>query len=482
MSAPSSSSTQPSRALTTTTPTSNSTYTVQATALEDGTVREVLTLADSHAPDEVPEDGTHSTATGSSTSSAAFFRNDGSITRDKRPAEADAEPDLPIQRPRLGPLHRRTADDGHFKVTIGDTLADPHSDTRYTLEAVLGAGTWANFVRATESPSGRVVALKVSRALERYREGCSHEVEIVRYLEQYEQQQHLDAISRIHSAFEVEGHPVHVVPLLTTSLYKYLKGNSYQPFPLLHVQLLMSQTLHIIHTCHRAGITHTDLRPENLLLTSASSDEITRSNGNKYKMLRDPQIHILDFSGATRDDEYHASLISTRHYRAPEVILSMGWSHSADMWSLGCIFAELVLGKDVFPIHDDFEHLVLAQRLVGHMSLDFARRAKGSVLPECTWFERSTAPEHAALRRPPWVLRAPAAHPPLLDVPDFDRLASLEVNLRRALGDEPLASLVVELITSLLRWEPTQRLTASQALAHPFFSASIPLAPPPFCR
>lgn len=57
---------------------------------------------------------------------------------------------------------------------------------------------------------------------------------------------------------------------------------------------------------------------------------------------------MIDFGGATFDYDYKSSLINTRQYRAPEVILGLGWSTPSDMWSVGCILMELYVGELLF--------------------------------------------------------------------------------------------------------------------------------------
>ena len=63
--------------------------------------------------------------------------------------------------------------------------------------------------------------------------------------------------------------------------------------------------------------------------------------------------------GATYDDEKKSSIVNTRQYRAPEVILGCGWSFPSDLWSAGCIIAELYRGELLFGTHDNEEHLAL---------------------------------------------------------------------------------------------------------------------------
>ena len=61
-------------------------------------------------------------------------------------------------------------------------------------------------------------------------------------------------------------------------------------------------------------------------------------------MPENSDIKVIDFGSATFDDQYHSSIVSTRHYRAPEVILGLGWTFPCDIWSVGCILVELATG------------------------------------------------------------------------------------------------------------------------------------------
>lgn len=57
---------------------------------------------------------------------------------------------------------------------------------------------------------------------------------------------------------------------------------------------------------------------------------------------------VIDFGGATYEHDSHASVVNTRQYRAPEVILGLRWLYPSDLWSVGCIIAELFLGDLLF--------------------------------------------------------------------------------------------------------------------------------------
>jgi len=81
--------------------------------------------------------------------------------------------------------------------------------------------------------------------------------------------------------------------------------------------------------------------------------------------LRRTDIQLIDFGSAIYQHYSHPDLVSTRHYRAPEIILGLPWSYPIDMWSIGCILAELYLGKQVFSTHSNGEHLALICKFLG---------------------------------------------------------------------------------------------------------------------
>lgn len=81
-------------------------------------------------------------------------------------------------------------------------------------------------------------------------------------------------------------------------------------------------------------------------------------------MLLDTEIRLIDFGSATFQDEYHSSVVSTRHYRAPEIILGLGWSFPCDIWSIGCILVEFFTGDALFQTHDNLEHLAMMEAVV----------------------------------------------------------------------------------------------------------------------
>ena len=150
--------------------------------------------------------------------------------------------------------------------------------------------------------------------------------------------------------FTYRNHVCIVSELLGQSVFDFLKDNEFHPFPCKDIwsfakQLLRSVAceceagswplISLTHppplclVLHRLGLVHTDLKPENILLVSNEHTVVPltkRANSRKKRALKDSEIRLIDFGSATFNDEYHSQVVSTRHYRAPEIILrESGW-------------------------------------------------------------------------------------------------------------------------------------------------------------
>jgi dual-specificity kinase len=122
--------------------------------------------------------------------------------------------------------------------------------------------------------------------------------------------------------FDYRGHVCIVFEKLGSSLYDFMRRNGYRPFPLDIVQHFARQLLRAIAFLHSLNITHTDLKPENILLVN--STDYTKLDRDRCGQLGcrvplNPDIRVIDFGSATFDEDRHSTIVSTRHYRAPEV-------------------------------------------------------------------------------------------------------------------------------------------------------------------
>lgn len=176
------------------------------------------------------------------------------------------------------------------------------------------------------------------------------------------------------------------------------RENNYEPYPMDQVRHISYQLCYAVKFLHENKLTHTDLKPENILFIN--SDFTSTFNPRKVSCCRDihsvvsvqnmivnfqsmqnrdvrrvknTDIRLIDFGSATFDHEHHSTIVSTRHYRAPEVILELGWAQPCDVWSIGCIMFELYLGITLFQTHDNREHLAMMERILGTIPYRMAR-------------------------------------------------------------------------------------------------------------
>ena len=257
---------------------------------------------------------------------------------------------------------------------------------------------------------------------------------------------------------------------LGPSIYDCLKRNSYRSFPLNMVQVFTRQILEAVSYMHSFSLIHTDLKPENILFLNDDSSTYDRPPGSRLatKLPSITSVRLIDFGSATFEEDYHSTIVSTRHYRAPEIMLGLGWSKPCDLWSLGCIVVELLTGDALFQTHENLEHLAMMECVVGTMPDSLIRSAtedgaSSSVLELFNLRGRTKRlnwPEGAEGKRS---LRAVAKLKPMHSY--------LESNTDPTV--HPHLDLIVDLVTKLMAWDPLVRITAEEALAHPFFTADL---------
>jgi len=251
--------------------------------------------------------------------------------------------------------------------------------SRYLIEKEVGRGTFGRVLRcvdtkASSSAASLVsggpqatdkavvkVAIKVVHDAGRYYELSVIEAEILRDVNGAGGRGTSHCVALLNF-FKFEGHACMVFETLGSSLYEFLKANDYIPFPLYCVQDFARQMLEALAFLHSMRLVHTDLKPENVLLCDPSFSVQTVGK-KRVRIPSSSRIKLIDFGCATYDDDEHKSdLIATRQYRAPEVILGMDWSYPSDIWSVGCIVAELYCGDQLFETHSNMEHVALIER------------------------------------------------------------------------------------------------------------------------
>ncbi|NWI62037.1 CLK1 kinase, partial [Todus mexicanus] len=236
-------------------------------------------------------------------------------------------------------------EEGHLVCQSGDVLS-----ARYEIVATLGEGAFGKVVECIDRKAeDRHVAVKIVKNVDRYSEAAHAEIQVLEHLNASDPSSTYRCVKMLEW-FEYYGHVCIVFELLGLSTYDFIKENGFLPFRLDHIRQMAYQICKSVNFLHLNRLTHTDLKPENILfVTSDYTEEYNPKLKCDERTLKNPDIKIVDFGSATYDDEYHSTLVSTRHYRAPEVILALGWSQPCDVWSIGCILIEYYLGFTVFP-------------------------------------------------------------------------------------------------------------------------------------
>ncbi|CAH2231640.1 jg19460 [Pararge aegeria aegeria] len=124
-----------------------------------------------------------------------------------------------------------------------------------------------------------------------------------------------------------------------------------------HVQFLVYQILRGLKYIHSAGIIHRDLKPSNIAVNE------------------DCELKILDFGLARPTEIEMTGYVATRWYRAPEIMLNwMHYNQTVDIWSVGCIMAELLTGRTLFPGTDHIHQLNLIMEILGTPAQEFMQK------------------------------------------------------------------------------------------------------------
>ncbi|XP_067852381.1 dual specificity protein kinase CLK4 [Heptranchias perlo] len=332
-------------------------------------------------------------------------------------------------------------EEGHLVYHTGDKLK-----ARYEIISNLGEGAFGKVVECIDLKKGVYMALKIIKNIARYREAARSEVRVLEEISNRGASAY--GCVQILDWFDHHGHICIGFELLGLSTYDFLKENNFMPFPMHHIRHMAYQICHALNFLHQNQLTHTDLKPENILFVN-SDYSIKYNSKTKHddRTVINADIKVVDLGSATFDDEHHSTVVSTRHYRAPEVILELGWSHPCDVWSIGCILIEYYLGLTLFQTHDSREHLAMMERVLGPIPtsmINRTRKCKYFHHERLDWDENSSAGRYVRKRCKP-----------------LKEYMTCQISEHQELFD---------LIEKMMKYEPSKRIQLDEALQHPFFS------------
>ncbi|KAF9626746.1 hypothetical protein IFM89_038964 [Coptis chinensis] len=265
--------------------------------------------------------------------------------------------------------------------------------------------------------------------------------------------------------------PVLSVRHLDCNWYELIKLNQFRGLSMNIVQLFSKQILSALILMKDASIIHCDLKPENILLCTS---------------VKPAAIKVIDFGSACMEDRTVYSYIQSRYYRSPEVLLGYQYSTAIDMWSFGCIIAELFLGLPLFPGSSEFDLLRRMLKILGgqppdHVLKDAKNTSKffkrvGST--HC--FENNEAStggsSYQALTEEEYEARE--LKKPLIGKEYFNHMKLEEIITsyppRKNLSEEELVreyqnrTAMHDFLRGLFHFDPAKRWSPLQASRHPF--------------
>ncbi|XP_037975972.2 dual specificity protein kinase KNS1 isoform X2 [Plutella xylostella] len=338
--------------------------------------------------------------------------------------------------------------DGHLVYWPGYVMG-----ARYKIIDTLGEGTFGKVVEVKDLEMEHRMALKIIKNVEKYREAAKLEINVLEKLADVDPDCKNLCVKML-DWFEYHGHMCIAFEMLGQSVFDFLKDNNYQPYPLEQVRHIAYQLIYSVLFLHEHKLTHTDLKPENILFVDSDYEVVSVYSSSKKKhdlrRVKRSDVRLIDFGSATFDHEHHSTIVSTRHYRAPEVILELGWAQPCDVWSIGCIMFELHLGITLFQTHDNREHLAMMERILGPIPYRMARKTRTKYFyhGKLDWDEKSSAGRYVRENCKPL--------------------------LRYLQNNSEETRQLFDLIARMLEYEPAQRITLRDALHHPFFSKLPP--------
>lgn len=232
-------------------------------------------------------------------------------------------------------------------------------------------------------------------------------------------------------SFYFRGHLCICTELLGMNLYEFIKCHDFRGFSLKLIRRFSKQILSSLTLLKSHKVIHCDLKPENILLAHPAHSE----------------IKVIDFGSSCLENEKVYTYIQSRFYRSPEVILGMTYGMPIDMWSLGCILAELLTGYPIFPGENEQEQLACIMEVFGP--------------PEKHLIEKSTRKK---------LFFDSLGKPRLMVSSKGKRRRPSSKSLQQVLKCEDEAFL--DFISRCLRWDPDRRLKPDEAMRHEFITGA----------
>ena len=329
---------------------------------------------------------------------------------------------------------------------------------QYEVLEFLGRGTFGQVVKCWKKGTNEIVAIKILKNHPSYARQGQIEVSILQRLSQESADEY--NFVRAYECFTHKNHTCLVFEMLEQNLYDFIKRNKFSPLPLKCIRPVLQQVLTALSKLKQLGLIHADLKPENIMLV----DPI----GQPFR------VKVIDFGSASHVSKAVCSTyLQSRYYRSPEVLLGLPFCEAIDMWSLGCVIAELFLGWPLYPgssEYDQIRYIIQTQGLPTDHMLNNATKTT-------RFFVQGTSSCY-----PFWRLKTPEEHEQETNIKSkevrkyiFNCLDDMaQINLPMNLvGSELLAEKAdrkefIDLLKRMLVLDQEHRISPHEALNHNF--------------
>ena len=315
------------------------------------------------------------------------------------------------------------------------TEIESHILKKYEIQTQLGQGAYGIVWRAVERKHNRIVALKKIYDAFQNSTDAQRTFREIMFLHRLH---HPNIIKLLHVHRAYNDRDIYLVfEYMETDLHVVIRANILED---IHKQFIIYQLLKTMKDLHSAEILHRDMKPSNLLVNSDCTMKVA-----DFGLAR--SILSLDSEQALRP--VLTDYIATRWYRPPEILLgSTRYTKGVDMWSVGCILGELMLGKPIFPGRSTTNQLEIIISVTGYPSA-------ADIAATNSQFAQAMLRDISSSHPRSFAELLPNASPDALD-----------------------------LIQDLMRFNPNRRITAAEALEHPYVAAfhrpdEEPVAPEP---
>ncbi|XP_073900179.1 homeodomain-interacting protein kinase 3 isoform X6 [Castor canadensis] len=349
-----------------------------------------------------------------------------------------------------------TTGEGDYQLVQHEVLCSIKNT--YEVLDFLGRGTFGQVVKCWKRGTNEIVAIKILKNHPSYARQGQIEVSILARLSTENADEY--NFVRAYECFQHRNHTCLVFEMLEQNLYDFLKQNKFSPLPLKVIRPILQQVATALKKLKSLGLIHADLKPENIMLVDP---------------VRQPyRVKVIDFGSASHVSKTVCSTyLQSRYYRAPEIILGLPFCEAIDMWSLGCVIAELFLGWPLYPgalEYDQIRYISQTQGLPGEQLLNVGTKST-------RFFCRETDMSHSG-----WRLKTLEEHETetgmkskearkyifnsLDDIAHVNTVMDLE-------GSDLLAEKAdrrefVSLLKKMLLIDADLRITPAETLNHPF--------------